>query len=165
MTETVTLHASNGLILQCIIARQPIDSVRTYEQTFPWAWIATQDHRKVKAAIAKAASGSKVTCTYQLNPALYGGKGWMVTTEWQPTLFQECPVIGISRTYDAGLAKLTSAEKTLFKLIPSHDNRGIAALLNIKSSSVRSEKSRLARKLKIKASQLTAFCAAYSDIL
>ncbi len=163
MPDTVTLHAADGTIRLCRV-RQPIDDPNKYIGTHPSAWIDPQCHKAVKAALAAASDGKVATCRYRLLASLYGGQSWDVETEWSPSGCATRPILGISRTV-AAIPKLTPTEKKLVKLIPIKNAASIAAMLGIKSSSVRAAKARLARKLNISVAELPAFCASNGDMV
>lgn len=160
MILSVTLHTSDGTIRTCRV-RHPIDDPKKYIGTLPYQWIDPTDHDKVRAAIAAASKGKSATVQYMLLPSFYGGKGYMVETEFSPSGAKESPVLGISVTAPA-LPKLTEAERELFREIAASGN---TVLHRKKSSTARVARTRLAKKLKISTSQLQAFCLAYVDLL
>lgn len=164
MTSTVTIHDTSGRIIWCATQDQ-IDDDAKYIDTMPTAWIDPADHARVNVSIASAARGNTVSCRYLLNASLYGGKSWQVTTIWQPGPNHHAAIVGVSRTYTPIVAKLTKAERELCKLLAALDEKSSAVLQWKKSSTLRSAKSRLARKLGILPSQLPAFCATYGDII
>lgn len=163
MLWTVTLHSLGGTILNCWTLQQPLDDPAKYVGTLPYQWIDPRDHRKVRAAIASAASGRVTRCRYMLEPSLYKGLGWCVETRWEPTGSKERPLVGFSQTYTAILTKLTAKERALCRELGDPECNKV--LHEKKSTAHRVAKTRLARKLGISTAQLPAFCAAYASVL
>jgi hypothetical protein len=161
-TDTLSHHDLTGRITWLWV-RHPFDDPAKYVGSYPWDWIEPRDHKRVREAISKAGNGTVVVCKYLLKASLYGGKLWQVETVWAPCTTPGSPIVGISRTL-AALPKLTKAEQTLLKLLGSKEKSATQALQRKKSTTLRSAKWRLSRKLGISATDLVAFCTEYADI-
>lgn len=165
LTETTTLHATNGMILwhRC---RSPenFDCSRVVG-SYPWDWIAPADKIKAKSTFAMASIGhAPGPVRYQLDPAIFGGD-WLVQTEWIRLPTADSPILGLSSTWRAVVENLSPREREIAKLLPRCTAKEIARRLGITSSTVDTHRARLLLKLNLASSQLVAWCQSHLDLL
>lgn len=165
VTETTTLHASNGLILWHRCRSLESFDCSKVVGSYPWDWIAPSDRLKAKSAFAMASIGhTPGPVRYQLDPAIINGD-WLVETEWIRLPTADSPILGVSKTWRAVMENLSQRERDVAKLLPQFSVKEIARKLGITSSTVDTHRSRLLLKLNLASSQLVAWCQSHHDLL
>lgn len=165
VTETITLHAANGLIVWHSMRNGEGFDASKVVGSYPWAWIAPSDRKRAKSAFALAVMGdSEGPIRYQLDPAQFGGD-WIVESHWQRVPSNDTPVIGVSSTWNAVVENLSPRERQIAKLLPDHTVKQIAKILKVSTSTVETFRGRIVLKIGVSGGQLVAWCQAHRDIL